>query len=78
MSGKKGDLIECSDPAIREYILDVNRRYLEEYGKSFIIHDLPPCHLFVEKEAKGKPTFTMLIDAINKLVDDNTFLEENR
>jgi TFIIH basal transcription factor complex TTD-A subunit len=71
MSAKRGELIECSDPAIREYILWVNASQPET--KQFVIKDLPPVHLFVKRECA---TFLKL--KVNQLIDKNTFLEENR
>lgn len=73
MSGQAGELIECSDEAIREYILDMNKKNREQ-GEShiFVLRDLPPRHLFVKK---GSTQF--LKQAINELIDNNTFRAES-
>lgn len=70
-SKKFGDLIECSDPAIREYILYINGTLAD--SKKFVQKDLPPKHLLV-----NHGTSPFLNEMINSLVDTNTFLEENR
>ena len=74
ITGKAGELIECSDPAIREYILDMNRRQREQgESKVFVLRDLPPNHLFVKRGSTP-----LLIEAINDLIDRNTFTEESK
>jgi hypothetical protein len=70
-SGKRGELVQCTDPAIREYILFINGNQPET--QRFVIKDLPPIHLFVKTGSTP-----MLIKSINQLIDKNTFLEENR
>jgi hypothetical protein len=71
MAAHRGELIACTDPAIREYILFVNAR--EPETKRFVIKDLPPVHLFVKRDCAAS-----LKLKINQLIDTNTFLEENR
>lgn len=74
MNTKEGELIECSDPAIREFLLHLNtKNYEESASKAFLIVDLPPCHMFVKKG-----TGPYLVEAVNNLINENTFLEENR
>jgi hypothetical protein len=70
-SGKVGELIQCTDPAIREYILFINGSQPET--QRFVIKDLPPIHLFVKKGSSET-----LNKSVNQLIDRNTFLEENR
>ena len=73
MSGQPGELIECSDEAIRQYILDMNKKNREQAeSKVFVLRDLPPRHLFVKK---GSTAF--LRKAINELIDNNTFRAES-
>ena len=75
MSGaKEGELIECSDPAIRQFLLYLNQKNREESPtKRFLIFDLPPNHLFVEKG-----TGPYLIEAVNHLINENTFRPEDQ
>ncbi|KAK8891508.1 General transcription factor IIH subunit 5 [Tritrichomonas musculus] len=69
--GKKGELIVCSDEAIREYILNLNAEQAET--QKFIIKDLPPKSLFVKKGSSPK-----IKEAINELINKITFESENR
>lgn len=74
ISCQPGELIECSDPAIREYILDLNRRNRTQgESKGFVLRDIPPNHLFIKKGYSEE-----LRKAINTLIDDNTFKEEGK
>lgn len=66
-----GDLVECSDPAIREYILYLNSMLSEE--KKFVLKDLPPTHLFI-KPGKSPE----INEKINELIDKYTFETENK
>jgi hypothetical protein len=68
---KEGDFVACTDPAIREYILHRNAALPEM--QRFILKDLPPVHLFVKKGSGPQ-----IIAFVNQLIDNNTFLEENR
>ena len=66
-----GDLIEFSDPAIREYIMYLNMQQSE--SNRFVLKDLPPRHIFVKagKSAEIK-------EKINELIDKYTFEAENK
>jgi hypothetical protein len=41
--------------------------------QKFVLKDLPPIHLFVKKDSGP-----LIVAAVNRLIDNNTFLEENR
>jgi hypothetical protein len=49
MNGKRGELIECTDSAIREYIIWDNESQPE--NKQFVIKTMLPVHLFVKRES---------------------------
>lgn len=66
-NGKLGELVECSDPAIREYILHINSKESE----SFVLHDIPPNHLFVKRGVAPR-----LIELVNQLTNEVTFNDE--
>lgn len=68
--GKKGELIECTDEAIREYILNLNAEQSETH--KFVIKDLPPRYLFVKRGSSPK-----IKEAINQLINKITFDTEN-
>ena len=69
--GRHGELIECTDEAIREYILNLSAQNNET--QKFVLVDLPPVHLFVKKGSSAD-----IKKAINKLINNVTFKEENR
>lgn len=68
---KAGELIECSDEAIHEFIYKLNADLSDP--KKFIIRDLPPRHVFVKKGSSAR-----IKEAINEMINTNTFTEENR
>lgn len=69
--GKEGELIECTDEAIHEYIVNLNAEQGEL--QKFIIKDLPPRFLFVKKGSSPQ-----IRDAINELINKITFETENK
>lgn len=68
---KLGELIECTDEAIHEFIVHLNTQ--KPQANRFIITDIPPTRLFVKEGYADE-----LRKCINDLVSENTFAEENR
>ena len=70
-AAKRGDLIECTDEAILQYIMFLNEQKSPE--NRFIIGTFPPRHLFVKQGYVEE-----MKKAINEMVSRNTFSEEDR
>ncbi|EAY23631.1 transcription factor IIH, putative [Trichomonas vaginalis G3] len=70
-SPKNGEFIECTDPAIREYLIFLNSKEPAEH--KFIITDIDDRYLFIKAGVSDK-----LKEKINLLVTSNTFSEEDR
>lgn len=63
---RRGVLLECSDPAIKQIILDLDNRRARDHEPRFILEDLDSTHLFVDEA---------LVDEIK--VHLEAILEEN-
>lgn len=68
---KQGEFIECTDSAIREYLIYLNSKEPQEH--KFIIADIDDRFLFIKAGVADK-----LKEKINLLVTSNTFAEEDR